>query len=146
LEGFLHYCDYTAAPLMRLVCKVLGVNEVLEPFSLVANNYALAGILRATVSFAKERRCYLPQELMNEHNVRVNQLYELKKQDGLRNVVERVAGQFVDGVSCGDRVLKAQQHLAKLYMGQLRRMNYDVFHPRMQLPPAFKALRILLNL
>lgn len=144
VEGTVHYADYTCTPLMALVAKVLGAEG--DPVSAVASNYALAGILRATVSFARQRRCFLPQELMGAHKVSVNQLYELKEQDGLREVVRAVAGEFVGGVACEDRFFKASQHLAGLYMGQLKRCRYDVFHPRLQLPPAFKALRLVLKL
>lgn len=145
VDGVLHYADFTATPLMKLVVAVMGGDVEQEPTQVVGANYALAGILRASVSFARQRRCYLPQALMSAHKVSVNQLYELKAQDGLRDVVRVVADEFVDGVVCDNRFLKASQHLAKLYMGQLARQDYDVFSPKLLLPPAFKELRLYLN-
>ena len=141
LEGVLHYADYTSAPLMQLAAIVLGAEA--DPVQVVASNYALAGILRATLSFAKQRRCYLPQDLMSEHKVMVNQLYELKSQEGLRSVVEAVANEIVRDICCDNRFLHASQKLSEIYIKQLKRLNYDVFHPRLALPPAFKALRLL---
>lgn len=146
LEGTAHYADFTSTPLLKLALRVVGGDVDLEPVSSVATNYALAGILRATVSFARQRRCYLPQAVMQEHGVSVNQLYELKRQDGLVNVIEQVAGLFVDGVKCDNRFLRAHQKLAALYMGQLKRRQYDVFDGRLTLPPAFKELRLYLDL
>jgi len=143
LEGTLHYVDYTSTPLMMLVAKVLGASS--DPVQVVGSNYALAGILRATLSFAQQRRCYLPQDLMTEHDVYLNQLYALKEQGGLRSVVKAVADQFVDGVQCDDRYLKTSQKLSALYIKQLKRLDYNVFHPRANLPPAFKALRLYIG-
>jgi len=140
LEGTLHYVDYTSTPLMMLVARVLGAED--DPVQVVASNYALAGVLRATLSFSRQRRCYLPQDLMTQHGVYLNQLYELKEQGGLSDVVKAVAGEFVDGVKCDDRYFRASQKLSSLYLKQLKRLDYNVFHPRLSLPPAFKALRL----
>jgi len=144
IEGVLHYADFTSTPLLKLAAKVVGAEH--DPVQVVGTNYALAGLLRASVAFARQRRCYLPQDLMNAHEVSVNKLYELKAQDGLKEVVRIVADEFVDGVKCDHRFLKAHQKLASLYLGQLRRRDYDVFDGRLTLPPAFKELRLYLNL
>ena len=146
LEGWVHYADYTSVPLLKWAARIVGADVDMEPIAAVGVNYAVAGILRASVSFARQRRCYLPQDLMVEHDVSVNKLYELKRQDGLVDVVRAVAETFVDGVKCEDRFLRAHQRLAALYMGQLKRLGYDVFDGRLMLPPAFKALRLYLDL
>ena len=146
MEGVLHYADLTSSPILQLAVKIAGGDEKIEPIAAVGTNYALAGILRASVAFARQRRCYLPQDLMEEYNVSVNKLFELKVQDGLKEVVRLVADEFVDGVKCDSRFLKAHQKLAELYIGQLERRDYDVFDGRLILPPAFKALRLYLNL
>lgn len=144
LEGLLNYADFTSTPLLKLVAKVLDAEA--EPVQVVATNYALIGVLRASVSFARQRRCYLPQDLMEEHAVRTNQLFELKKQDGLRDVVREVGDAFVSGVKCEDRFMRASQRLSAMYLKQLKKLNYDAFHPRLVLPPAFKELRLVLGL
>jgi len=144
VEGMLHYVDFTSTPLMQLVAKVLGAEA--DPIQVVASNYALIGVLRATVSFAKQRRCYLPQDLMTHNGVSVNQLYALKKQDGLAAVIEALAGEFVTGVRCDNRFMRASQRSSEIYLKQLKRLDYNVFNPRMTLPPAFKELRLLLSL
>ena len=143
LEGFLNYAAYTHSPLMDLVTCVLDAGN--DPVQPIAVNYALIGILRATLSFAKQRRCYLPQDLLTERGVYLNQLYDLKLQDGLPTVIEAVADSFVEGVQCENRFLKAMNRLSILYYKQLKRCGYDVFHPRMVLPPAFKEIRLFLN-
>lgn len=142
MEGVLHYADYTSTPLMQLAGRIAGADVDSEPVQVIAVNYALAGILRSVVHFARGRRCLLPEALMHTHVVSVNQLYELKRQDGLRDVVAAVAEEFVPGVRAQSRFLRAVQGMSEIYMGQIRRCGYDVFHPRMSVPPAFKELRL----
>lgn len=142
LEGTMHYADFTATPLIKLAVKICGGDYEAEPCAGVATNYALVGLIRATAIFAKQRRCYLPQDLMTEHGVMVNQLYELKPQAGLSGVVRTLSDLFVCGVETDVSFLKASQALAEIYMKQIRRLKYDALHPKMELPPAFKALRL----
>jgi phytoene synthase len=146
LEGLLHYADYTSTPLMTLALMICGDDHETDPVQVVAVNYALAGVVRATISFAKQRRSYLPEDLMNAHAVSMNTLFDLKKQDGLPEILRIISDEFVGGVKCESRFLKASQHLAKIYNGQLKKLGYDVFDGRSILPPAFKELRLFLNL
>ena len=109
-------------------------------------NYALAGILRAVVFHAGERRCYLPEDLMKANSVRIESgLYEGKKQDGLRDVVKTVAGQIVPGVKPELDFLKAAQKLSLIYAGQIRRAQYDVFSRKLRIPPVLRELRLVLG-
>ncbi len=146
LEGLLNYADFTSTPLMHLAVQVAGGNPEMEPVQVVAVNYALMGILRATLSFAKQRRCYLPQDLMHTNVVSTNKLYELKQQNGLQVVVKAVCDEFVSGIQCDNRYLKASQKLSEIYCKQLKKLNYNIFHPRFALPPAFKELRLVFGL
>jgi len=143
IEGVVNYADFTTTPLMGLAVKIVGAGEG-EPVQPVAVNYALAGILRAVPHFARQRRCVLPEDLLKQHGQSINKLYELKPADGLPEVIKEMVGQAVDGVKCDNRFLRASNKLAWLYLKQLKRCGYDVFHPKMQAPPAFKALRLFL--
>ena len=142
VEGLLNYADFTNVPLMKLVLRVTGAPDG-EPVQPAAVNYALAGVLRAVPFHARQRRCYLPEDLMKQYGQSTNQLYELKPAEGLPEIVREVAEHSVMGVKCEDRVLRAMNTLAWMYLGQLKRCHYDVFHPKMTLEPAFKALRVL---
>lgn len=157
LEGLLHYADLTSTPLMRLILKVMGEDERSEPVSVVGVNYALAGLLRSILAFAGQRRCLLPDDLMQAYGVRTGLLYDppspkrsggtgFKAQEGLKQVVQAVAGAFVGGVACEARFLKASQKMAALYIGQLQGVKFDIFDPRLRSSPAFKELRVVLNL
>jgi NADH dehydrogenase [ubiquinone] 1 alpha subcomplex assembly factor 6 len=144
VDGLVNYAVFTCGPLMELVMRILGEDVEAEPITLVAVNYALSGVLRAVPFYARNRRCLLPEDLMNRHGQSVNQLFEYKRSEGLPQVVEAVAEQIVFGVKCESKFLRASQRLAEMYAGQVRRCGYDVFHARMSVEPAFKALRVFL--
>lgn len=143
LEGFLKYADFTTTPLMSLALQICGDEPDMDPVAAVAVNYAMAGLLRAVPFHASQRRCYLPEDLMQKHNVTLTNLFDfLKPGEGMKGVVRDVAGEFVPGIHPASRLLRATQGLAGIYMGQIRRRGYDVYSRKMQLPPAFKEFRL----
>ncbi len=142
VEGLVNYADFTTSPLMKLAAAAAGSGAG-EPVQPVSVNYALAGVLRSVAFYAGQRRCLLPEDLMKEHGQSINALYEGKPADGLPEVVKAVAEQAVGGVMCENRLLRATNRLAWVYLKQLKRCGYDVFHPRLAVPPAFKTLRLI---
>jgi NADH dehydrogenase [ubiquinone] 1 alpha subcomplex assembly factor 6 len=143
MDGLLHYADFTSTPLMRMAVTIAGGDPEYEPVHPVAINFALMGLLRAVRFHAGQRRSYLPEDVMKQYGVTQRQLFDfLKPEDGLRDVARDVAAHFVADVKPGNRFLKATQVLAGLYRRQLSGLRYDVFNPRLVLPPAFKELRV----
>ena len=144
VEGFLNYLDFTSTPLMKLAVKVSGGDVEIEPVQAVAVNYALVGILRAVPFHGRQRRCYLPEDLMKKAGQRLDHLYEGKLVDGFSGVIKTICDQYVDGVRCENRFLRKVGKLADIYIQQARKADYDVFSPKMSVPPAFKAFRLIL--
>lgn len=144
LEGFLNYADYTHTPLLKLVAKGLGAEN--DPVQVIATNYTIAGILRSVSYLAKQRRCLLPENLIKKENIKLNQLYELKPQEGFSVVIKACADEFVPQIRAENPVLKRVQKLAELHVQQIKNCDYDPFHARLTLPPRFHTLRLWLNL
>lgn len=142
VEGLLNYADFTTTPLLKLAVQIAGGDADIEPVQPVAVNYALSGILRAVSFHASQRRCYLPEDLLEQAGQRLDHLYEGKPAEGLREVVEAVADHAVLGVKPGNILLKKTNKLADIYLKQLRRCGYDVFSSKMAVPPTFKVLRL----
>ena len=145
MEGVLHYADFTTTPLLKLAVQICGDDPEAEPVTPIAVNYALAGLLRAAAAHAAQRRCYLPEDLMNEGGLMLNKLYDFKPQEGLLKVVEAVAGEFVGDVKSDTAFLKASQALARIYICQIKGLGFDIFHAKMRVEPAFKAFRLLVS-
>ena len=144
MEGLINYADFTTTPLLKLSMLILGDDPNMEAVQPVAVNIALVGLLRAVVFHARQRRCYLPEDLMKAHGQSVNQLYELKAAEGLSEVARAVAEQVVLDVKPQSSVLKVTQKLAVIYLKQLQSVGYDVFSPKLLQAPAFKVLRLLI--
>lgn len=145
MDGFLSYCDFTSTPLLKLCLQVMGDDpdgEVVQP---VAINYALTGLMRALPFHARARRCYLPQDVMQAHQVSVNKLYEMKPADSLPQVVRTCMEHFDPKMRPDNKFLNLSQNLSVQYARQITRCDYDMFDPRMGLEPPFKALRLFVR-
>lgn len=144
LEGLLHYVDFTATPLMRMAVKITGGDPEAEPVHGVAVNYALAGILRAVPFHAAQGRCLLPSDLLKKNDIPENAVFARRPPQALKEVVREIWGVMVPGIRAENRFLRQSQRLAMMYSGQLKRAGFDVYSPKMAIPPAFKELRLAL--
>lgn len=140
VEGTLNYADFTSMPLMKLALEILGFDPAQEAVQPVAINYALMGIIRAVPFFAVHRRCLLPESLMGKYGVK--RLYEGKPQGDLTGLVRELSSEFVQGLRPRVPFLRLSNALAGMYYGQIKGCGFDPFHPRMRIPPGFKALRL----
>ena len=142
MDGFLSYCDFTNTPLMKLVMQVMGDAPDGEPVQPIAINYALVGLMRAVPFHAHQRRCYLPQDIMQRHGQSINRLYELKPDESLPEIVELCMDHFRDDLKPQSKFLKASHVLAQIYARQLKSTGYDTFSQKMTLEPPLKAFRL----
>lgn len=145
LEGLANYCDFTLSPLLRLAMQIMGDDPKTghEPVQPVAINYAVAGLLRAIPYYAHHDRCMMPEDLMRRYGQDKHDLFAGKISPDLPKLVEEVTGGLcVTGLKPSNPFLKASNHLAQIYLSQLKACGHDVFAPRMRLDPPFKVLRL----
>lgn len=153
LDGMLNYAVYVTEPLNK-ISLLLSSEEVdlqadEKALKDVSAGYALTGLLRAAVSHAQQRRCYLPQDLLDKYDVRLSSIYDLKPDDGLAAVVKDVHELATTSLSAARPVhpyLKAQKQLAEIYLKQLKNNDFNVFSSAQLMPPAFMHLRLLWGL
>lgn len=144
LEGLVNYCDFTLSPLFRLVLEVMGDDEHENPVQVVAVNYAIVGLMRAVSHHAKQRRCFLPEDLLKKYNQEMqNGLYEMKPSDELPAMVQEVLQVYEGGVKPQNGFFKASQALSHIYFKQLKRSKYEVFSRKILMEPPLKVLRLL---
>lgn len=138
LEGMVNYADFTSTPLMDLSLKILS--RPCEGARDIATAYALTGLLRAVPAHLRQRRCYLPADRIPP----VEELYEGRGVERLKvvvkDVVEKAESLFR---TQDDAFVKIHAKLAKMYLGQIRAAGYDVFSPRLKIPPLARGLRLL---
>lgn len=146
LEGLVNYCDFTLSPLMRLVLEVMGDDEHENPVQAVAVNYAIIGLMRAIPYHAKQRRCFLPEDLLKKYNQEIQSgLYEMKPCEGLPAMVHDILQVYEPKVKPQNKFLIASQALSRIYYKQLRRTKFDVFSKKMLMEPNLKALRLVIG-
>lgn len=145
LDGLKKYAEFTQTPLIKLCLKISGQEgcDGEDDIKQIAINFGVIGLLRSVVFHARQRRQYLPNDLMRRHEVRTDKLYEMKPQEGLAHVIEASTGLYKKHSTPNARLLRLLQGLTRQYHAQLKSLNYDVFNPAITVPPAFKELRLL---
>lgn len=142
IEGFVNYCDFTLSPLLCLAMQIMGDDPQEEPVQAVAVNYAYTGLSRAIPFHARQRRCYLPEDLMAKYGQSVNALYDLKPAEKLPELVRELGGVYAHRLAPQNKFLKASHILSKIYYGQIKGAGFDMFSRRLAIEPPFKALRL----
>lgn len=136
LEGMKNYADFTSTPLLKLALQVEGKAVPEADVKAAGTSYALAGLLRAVAAHARQRRCYLPEDLLRKAGVDFYALYEGKDFDKLAPVVKAV----VDAAKTPARLPQAK--MAQMYLRQIERADYNLLSSSVATPPPFMALRL----
>jgi len=148
LEGMVKYAQYTNAPLIALSLRVLGQEAAQADLDAAAAIYGLTGLLRAVPAHLRQRRCYLPEDLIHRQEMSVYDLYDGSGIGKLRPVVEAVADEaerhLVQLSAEAPKPLRRIAKFSRLYLAQIRRSGCDVFSPRLAVPPLLRELRLML--
>ena len=145
LDGMVKYAEYTAAPLLHLSLRVVGEEgqAAIEP---VAAAYALTGLLRAIPVHLSQRRCYLPENLVQRQQITVYDLYDgtgIAKLPPVVADVAAAAGKCLrDAGRPSSPFLRRQAKLADMYLQKIRASGHDVFSSHMATPPLLRELRV----
>lgn len=137
------YAEATSASLVILALEILdGWNaETLEAGRAVGLAWALTGLLRALPFHARQKRVYLPADLIAAHGLRLGDLFELRPSSALRKITKSVAeraGRHLEAArALRPKVPRKAQaalllaSLASRHLRLLRRAEHDPFDPRL---------------
>jgi len=86
------YAEYTSAPLLELALSITAGSrsDSAEVARLTGKAWALTGLLRAVPFHARQRRCYLPSDLLAAGQVPINRLYDLKSCPELIDIASKI--------------------------------------------------------
>ncbi len=148
LEGLVKYAEFTTVPLNKLVLMVLGEDIDEAALRDVSVAYAMTGLLRAIPYHCGQRRCYLPEDMVQGAGIRMDHLYEYKAMEQLVPLVTDIAAHIEKQAATKPPkgYLRASRVLTKIYLKQLKRAEYNVFDATMAQPPAFFHLRFFLGI
>lgn len=151
------YADGTSATLTWLALEVLGVKSgpAMDAGRRVGVCYAMTGLLRAIPFHAREKRLYIPRDLLSASSARLSDIFAMKSPEGMRPVVEQLAAQAREHLMRA-RALRLDVPkaalpallpltLADCYLKQLARAGYDPFDARVQRPLANPVLYLGFN-
>ncbi len=162
--ALLAYAEDSAAPLLALAMQLLASGS--EPLSaeceeaarLVGSAWALIGLLRAAPFHARQRRVYLPADLMAAEGVAPGRLFDFKPEPGLSRVVVTVAALAESRLTMArtltSRVPRPMRSplliasLGSIHLSSLRKAGWNPFLLPSQAPPlaiARLAMRALLG-
>lgn len=139
IEGLLNYCDFTTAPLLRLIVQIMGDDPAQEIVQPVAMNYGLSGVLRATRAFAVQRRFYLPEDLVRRYNFDTEAIFE---DADIKPIIQEIITARLPISKPSHVFLRGCEALSEIYFKQIIALNYNVMDPRLKLDPPFKMLRL----
>ena len=157
LSDLERYAADTAGSLLRLHLEVLGVRDEAahRAATAVGTAWALVGLMRAVPFHARQKRLYLPQEIVAAEGADPGLLFEMKPHDGLRRAVARVA-EAARGRLAEARALRREvprtavpallsARLADGYLRRLSRAGHDVFSALVQEPPPLRQADLVLG-
>lgn len=142
MQGLLHYADFTTTPLNLLTQAIVGVSDTDDIVRGVSTNYALIGLVRSVPHYVSTRRCMLPEDVLQASGISVQKLFDFNQKSVLPDVIEKVMQGRTEIRNIRSRVLRAHYALADIYANQIRALGYNVYDPRMGLPPKFKEARL----
>ncbi len=124
MEELVSYADMTSTPLLQLSLKTYGEGSGGNDVKNIATAYALTGILRSVAFYQASGRALLSPDTATAEVV-TTALTLLKEN---KNSV---------------KYMKLHAKLAEMYLKQIKVANYDLFSPRLQIPPFLRELRLL---
>lgn len=147
LEGMTIYATYSNAPLIKLTLAILGQTAEEKDIEAAAAAYGLTGLLRAVPAHLRQRRCYLPEDLLHKNEMSVYDLYDGSAIESLTPVTTAVLEQAKKAAAQispqAPRSLRRMVKLARMYQKQIERAGGNVFAPSLQVPPLLRELRLL---
>jgi phytoene synthase len=136
LDGMVKYAEFTSVPLMALSLSLVGGSTANN----TATAYALTGLLRAVPTHLRQRRCYLPENMIPP----VQDLYDGKEIEKLKPAVEAIVqkAESLLAAAASEKAGRLHAKLAQMYLNQIKTTDYDVFSPRLTIPPFARELRL----
>lgn len=154
MDALLRYAEETSAPLLALALEIYGARDAAayEAARRVGLAWSLLGLVRALPFQLRERRRFLPDELLHTHGVVLRDMMELRPGEAIRAAVRDLArnaeeqlrevrsGQRESGRAIEPALLQAR--LAEFYLRRLAACEFDPFDPRLAVPPPLATWRL----
>jgi phytoene synthase len=160
LRALTNYAEGSSAALTWLALEILGgeagrTAAATEAGRKLGIAWALTGSLRAVPHHARQRLLHLPADMLARHNVRAEDLLELRKPAGLEDVVHEIADEAAAQLSAARKAARGLPRallpallpgtLAGLYLGRLKRAGFNPYASPVQEAPPGRIWQLTLH-
>lgn len=148
------YAQGTGAPLLALALKTSGAGweEAAEVSRSIGTAWALTGLLRAVPFHARQRRLYLPEDMLTAHAVRIQGLLDLKPAPSLPGLIREIglearalletAPAAIKGLPKMARSPALIASLARYHLADLEKSGWDPFVLERRRPGPLAVVRL----
>lgn len=145
LDGMEKYAEFTTLPLLELTRKIVMPDMTADVRDL-AIGYALTGILRATPVHMSQRRCYLPADRVPM----IDRHYEGHDLEHLQPVIHAIVSTALQHLATTPRlsypkIFRGHRKLAFMWLKKIEKAGFNLFDPRLQVPPFMREIRLLVS-
>lgn len=146
-EEFLSYMRHTAMIINQLAAKILNT----EPVDGAGMIWGMTGLLRAVPYYAQYNKVFLPKDLLKKHHIDRRAVVDNNAGDPLRHLVIELTNTVKNWIAQSradhhltpeNRAILFQISLAESYIHQIEKSDYDLWHPRVQSPAPYRALKL----
>lgn len=135
LRALISYCDATASSLFRAASKILSGQSADEAAHAAGIAYALTGLLRALPLHASRGQCFLPTELLAQHDTSPADVLAGRDTPGLRAALgelrtipkNHLAENAIGGVRPAARAAFLPLALVPIYLAKMEEPGYEPF-------------------
>jgi NADH dehydrogenase [ubiquinone] 1 alpha subcomplex assembly factor 6 len=160
MASLVTYAEGSSSALTWLALEILGGDVGRSSVAIDAGRklgtaWALTGLLRAVPHHARQRLLHLPADLLSRHRVSAEDLLELRRPAGLKDVVREIADEAAAQLNAARKAAKGLPRallpallpgtLADLYLDRLKRAGFDPYMDSIQSAPPGRVWRLALH-
>jgi phytoene synthase len=160
LPALMNYAEGSSVALTWLALEILGgdvgrSSAAIDAGRKLGTAWALTGLLRAVPHHARQRLLHLPADLLSRHRVSAEDLLELGRPAGLKDVVREIADEAAAQLNAARKAARGLPRsllpallpgtLAGLYLDRLKRAGFDPYKDSIQSAPPGRVWRLALH-
>lgn len=145
-DGLLNYANFITTPLNQIALKIIGEGAEESEIGRISTNFGLLSLMRNVPFMLGQGRCILPEDVLKAKNLTPKKVIENNHQQEIVELVELMLSPFDSYRKPGSRFLNVQQRMTLILLKHMAKHHFNVFSPKVQLPPPFFAARLALSL
>lgn len=145
MDGLYHYADFTTTPLLSMALKIAGEEVAVEDIRVIAIDFSLLRLIRATPFMLAHRQCLLPEDLLSEKGMNAQKICDSNSKDIVVQLLKVIKPVSKTNKRIKSSFLRKFLNYNRIYLKYLDQMGFDVFSARGQSVPPFLALRLAVS-